>query len=508
MGVNDKKGKVYLVGAGPGRSDLITVRGLELIKTADCIVYDKLASPDLLRCARPDAEIIHVPKRVGEGSFTQQQINELLIQKAGEGKTIVRLKGGDPYIFGRGTEEAGLLAEAGLDFEVVPGVTAALAASCYAGIPLTDRNFSSEVIFVTGHEAEGKERTNIDWDLLAKFKGTIVFYMAMTGLESIANRLIENGMSADMPVAVVADATLPTQKTVRATLAKVADYCAEQKIGAPALVFIGPTVKCDTPLDWLAKIPLFGKRIVVTRDTVGNAEFAAKISAQMAQPIELPVTKLKSLTDSSEFVKALAKIHDYDWVIFTSRNGVEIFFDWLAKLNKDARVFGLTKVAAIGSQTSAALARIGIKADFVPTKFTSKDLAKELIESVNLRDKKVLLLRSELASGDLPESLETAGAEVDNVTVYTQVKNLCDLKGITEMLAQKNIDWLTFASPFSAVCFFEQIPVGLLKSSGARVASIGPVTSEQLRNTGVAVEAEATEHTIDGLLAAIEAFYE
>ncbi len=497
-----KKGKVYLVGAGPGRPDLITVRGLELLKCADCVIYDKLANPGLLNYARPDAELLAVPKRVGPESFRQEQINNLLVQKAGEGKSVVRLKGGDPYIFGRGTEEAAVLAEAGIDFEVVPGVTAALAASCYSGIALTDRAFASEVIFVTGHEAEGKQQTGIDWQLLAKFTGTIVFYMGMENLNDITRRLIENGMSSDTPSAVIADATLPTQKIVKATLATIADGCDKNKITPPALVFIGPTAAGDSRLNWLAESPLFGKTVVVTRDAEGSTEFAKKIAGRMAVTIEIPVTKIKTLTDSGDFIKTLARIHAYDWVIFTSCNGVETFFAVLAKLGKDARVFGSAKIAAIGVRTAETLAGFGIKADFVPSAFTSNDLARGLIDFTNLRGKKVLLLRSQIASDDLTQLLEAAGASIDNVPVYTHEKNLCDMKPLSE----RPIRWLTFASPFAAVCFFEQVSVDFVKSKDAKVASIGPVTSKKLAELGVKVDVEASEHTFDGLLAAIEQY--
>ena len=502
MEATHKKGKVYLVGAGPGRPDLITVRGLELLKCADCVIYDKLANPALLNYVRPDAELLAVPKRVGPESFRQEQINNLLVQKAGEGKSVVRLKGGDPYIFGRGTEEAAVLAEAGIDFEVVPGITAALAASCYSGIALTDRALASEVIFVTGHEAEGKQQTGIDWKLLAKFTGTIVFYMGVENLNDITRRLIENGMSPDMSAAVVADATLPTQKFVKATLVSIADSCAKNKITPPALVFIGPTAAGDARLDWLVKLPLFGKTVVVTRDAEGGAGFAAKLVDRMAVAIEMPVTKIKTLTDSGDFIKTLAQIKFYDWVIFTSCNGVETFFAAIAKLNKDARVFGSAKIAAIGVRTAETLAAFGIKADFVPSAFTSKDLAVGLIDFTNLRDKKVLLLRSQIASDDLSQLLEAAGASVDNVPVYTHEKNLCDLKPLSE----KSIHWLTFASPFAATCFFEQVSVDFVKSKDAKVASIGPVTSKKLAELGMKVDVEASEHTFDGLISAIEQY--
>ena len=500
METTNKKSKVYLVGAGPGRLDLITVRGLELIKAADCIIYDKLANPGLLSYASPDAELVAVPKRIGTESFKQPQINDLLLEKAAKRKLIVRLKGGDPYIFGRGTEEAVVLAEAGIDFEVVPGVTAALAASCYSGVALTDRNLASEVTFVTGHEAEGKQQTSIDWHLLAKFTGTIVFYMGMENLETITRQLMGNGMSPDTPVALVADATMPTQRTAKGTLATIIDCCAKNNIVPPALILVGPTAKGDARLEWLAKSPLFGKTVVVTRDAEGGEELAAKFAARMAVTIEMPVTKIKTLTDSSDFIKTLARIHDYDWVIFTSCNGVETFFAAMAKLNKDARVFGNAQIAAIGVRTAEKLSQFGIKADFVPKAFTSRDLARGLIEFTNLHGKKVLLLRSLIATDDLQQLLEAAGAVIDNVPVYTHEKNLCDIN----RLSDKTIHWFTFASPFTAKCFFEQVPVDFVKSKGAKVASIGPVTSKKLAELGVKVDIEASEHTFDGLLAAIE----
>jgi uroporphyrinogen III methyltransferase/synthase len=504
MKATNKKGKVYLVGAGPGRIDLITLRGLELLKLADCVIYDKLANPALLRYAKPDAELIATPKRTGEESFTQQQINKLLVEKADKHDVIVRLKGGDPYIFGRGTEEAKWLADNGIDFEVVPGVTAAIAASAYSGIALTDRDFSSQVAFITGREAEGKQQSGIDWQTLAHFNGTLCFYMAMENFDFIVEQLTSKGLSPDTPAAVITNATQPTQKIAKATLASISEECKKQKIGPPAIIVIGATAEGDSRLEWLTKQPLFGKTLVITRDVEGNAELAYKIADKMGLAIELPVTKLKSLTDSTAFLKALSEIKSYDWVIFTSATGVEVVFDVLAKLIKDGRVFGSAKIAAIGSGTARELAKFGIRADFVPTTFTSKILAKELIETAQLRGRKVLLLRSKLASNELPDMLSNAGAVIENVPVYTQEKNLCDLKFLSEMMTEKRIGWIIFASPFSATCFYEQVPVDFVKSSNAKVASIGPVTTKRLTELGVKVDIEPSEHTIDGLLTAIE----
>jgi uroporphyrinogen III methyltransferase/synthase len=498
------KGFVYLVGAGPGRADLITVRGAELIRQADCIICDKLVNPALLKYARPDAEIIYTPKRIGKGSATQDQINQLLLEKAAAGKSIVRLKGGDPYIFGRCTEEAAILAEAGIGFEVVPGITAAIAASEYAGIILTDRNYSSQLLFVTGHEAEGKEESNIDWPLLARFRGTIAFYMGIGNLDYIVRQLIQNGMSAQTPTAVIANATWPTQKLAKSPLGKISEKCRKEEIKPPAIVIIGPGAAAETDLNWFMKKPLFGKNIVVTRDRHGNADFAGKIINRGGNPVEFPTIKIKSLTDTNDFLRTLAKISEFDWIVFTSANGVTLFFEALHNLGKDSRVFGAAKIATIGSETAARLADFGIMPDFVPAVFTSEQLGNQLIAYTELKDKGILLLRSQLASNELVALLQDAGGEVANVPVYTIAATRADATSLTERITKNEIDWLTFASSSSASAFFEQVPADLVSSSSVKVASIGPVTSEQLTNLRVKVDAQATGHTLDGLLEAIE----
>jgi uroporphyrinogen III methyltransferase/synthase len=498
------KGFVYLVGAGPGRADLITIRGAEVLKTADCIIYDKLANPALLTYAGPDAEILHVPKRISGRSFTQDEINNLIVEKASEGKTVVRLKGGDPCIFGRGSEEARVLVQAGIDFEIVPGVTAAIAAAEYAGVMLTDRNYSSQVAFITGHEAEGKKESSIDWNVLARFGGSIVFYMGMGGLQFITDQLIENGMNKDTPAAVIANATFPNQRITKSTVEGIDDKCKRENIGPPAIVVIGEAAVGDTSLNWFMKQPLFGKTIVSTRDYRGNADFAAKIIHRAGNPVEFPTIKIEPLTDTTEFLQALTKFSEYDWIIFTSANGVRIFFDYIQSLAKDARVFASAKVAAIGAKTADVLADFGIKADFIPDVFTGKDLAKQLIGFTNLKGKKVLLLRSQLASNELIDLLQQAGAEVDNVPVYTAVTAKTDSAPLTKQISDGTIDWLTFASPSSVTAFFEQLRPDLVNSGNVRVASIGPVTSEQLKKIGVKIDLQAAEHTIDGLLDAIE----
>jgi len=501
------KGFVYLVGAGPGRADLITVRGAEILQAGDCIIYDKLANPALLKFARKDAEVIPVPKRIGSRSVTQQDINKLLLENATPGKTVVRLKGGDPSIFGRCAEEAALLAEAGVDFEIVPGVTAGTAAAQYAGIMLTDRDYSSQVVFVTGYEAPGKKESNIDWHLLAKFRGTIVFYMGVGNLDFIVKQLIENGMKSNTPAVVVTNATFPNQRVVKASLRLISDKCREERIEPPAIIIIGRAADSDARLSWFMKKALFGKNIVVTRDALGNADFAAKIIRRGGNPIEFPTIKIKPLTQTNQFLQTLAKLKEYDWIVFTSANGVTLFFDCLENLGKDARVFGFAKVASIGRETAAKLGKFGIKADFVPNVFTSAELGKQLISFANLQGKKFLLLRSQLASNELVTLLEQADVRVDNVSLYSIATQTSECNWLIEKINASAIDWLTFASPSSVRGFFEQIQVDTVNSSSVNVASIGPVTSEQLRNLSVKIGVESAEHTIDGLLTSIENTY-
>jgi uroporphyrinogen III methyltransferase/synthase len=504
---NKDKGKVYLVGAGPGRPDLITVRGAEVLRTADCVICDRLVNPALLKFARRDAEIIDVPKRVGPASFSQDKINKLLIEKASGGQTVVRLKGGDPCIFARAIEEVAALAKAGVDFEIVPGVTAGIAVGAYAGIMPTDRKHNSQVIFVTGQEAAGKQKSNIDWHLLAGFSGTIIFYMAMSNLDFIADELIKNGMNPKTLAAAIADVSLPSQRIITASIGSISERCRQEKIGPPAIVVVGTAARSRPALSWFMRKPLFGKTIVITRDWSGNARFAAKIIRGGGNPIEFATIKIKPSTQTNQFIQTLARITEFDWVVFTSTNGVDIFFEALKNLGKDARVLGSAKIAAIGSQTAAQLARSGIKADFVPTVFTSRELGKQLRAFTNLTGKKILLLRSQAASNELIELLAQSGAEVTNMVIYNIASEKNDRIRLGQEIAEGKIDWLTFASASSVNGFFEQIESDIVNAGSVKVASIGPATSAQLKDLGVKVDAEAVEHTIDGLLAAIKKTY-
>lgn len=499
-----KKGSVYFVGAGPGAPGLITVRGAELLKTADCIIYDKLANCAILNCARETAEIIAVPKRIAKRSFTQQQINSLLVKTALDGKMVVRLKGGDPCIFARAAEEIAAVTAAGIDFEIVPAVTAGIAAADCSGIILTDRSEFSQVTFVTGRQAKDKKTDRLNWRWLAESKGSIVFYMGIENLSYIAEQLMKNGMRADTPAAVISNATMANQRLVQGRLKDIAAGSALEKITPPGIVIIGPKACSIEPAKWFAQQPLAGKNIVITRHSRGNTDFADKLIARSANPVKFPVIKILPLTDKSEFIKVLSDISQFEWVIFTSGNGVVIFFDYLASLGKDARVFASAKVAAIGPATAAQLKKFGITADFVPKVFTSDQLGRGLAGYTNLKGKKVLLLRSQLADRQLAEFLTKAAARIEQADIYTTVLNRIDSDLLKSRLDSGEIDWITFASPSSVDGFLQYVSADSINSCGAKVASIGPVTSAALHQAGVTVQVTAEVHTIDGLIESIE----
>jgi uroporphyrinogen III methyltransferase/synthase len=496
-------GKVYLVGAGPGDSGLITVRAVELIKAADCVIYDGLVNTALLRYAAGAAELISVRKRTGPKPCDQDTINKLIVEKAREGKTVVRLKGGDPGMFGRAPEEARRCADAGIAFEIIPGVTAALAAADYSGIFLTDRQYSSQVMFVTGHEAAGKEESNIDFGLLAKFAGSIVLYMGVGNLGQIAANLIENGKASDTPTAVVANATLPTQRFVKAPLNQIAAECERQQVKAPAIIMIGQAAEGDARFNWFMNQPLFGQNIVITRDARGNTVFADKILAHGGNPIQFDSIEIRGLTGDDKVQTVLESLEGFDWIIFTSVNGVRATFAALSKMGKDARSFAPSNVACIGSETNACLERFGIKADFVPTIYTSREMAKQLAESTSLEKKKIALLRSAAAPKALADALTKSGAIVEDVGVYTVAAANEKPTEIIGKIKSGEIDWLTFTSPSTVKGFFAHVRSDLISAHGVKVASIGPVTTEQLKKLNVNVSAQAKTHTIDGLIDAL-----
>ena len=484
-----KPGIVHLVGAGPGDPGLLTARALELIARADVILHDRLIPASALDHARPDAELIYVGKEGGGPSMPQEVIEAQLVEKAKAGNMVVRLKGGDPFVFGRGGEEALTLRAAGIDFEVVPGVTAGIAASAYAGIPVTQREVASAVAFVTGHEDPDKPESAIDWPALAAFPGTLVFYMGVRALPTISARLMAGGRAPTEPVALIERGTLPGQRTLVATLADVAERARAEAIRAPAITLVGPVAQLHEQLEWLERRPLHGRTVTVTRARAQSSPLAARLRELGAEVVEAPAIRTVSLPT------ALPDLTGCDLLCVTSPNGARELFRRLRGSGRDARALAGTRVAAIGPGTAAALAEGGIAADVVPERPVAEGLVEALAE---LDFRRVLIVRAREGRDVLPDALRERGAEVDVVAVYETVPDPLD--GPT-LEAAAGADYLTFTSA-STVRFFVEA-AGADALSGPRIGSIGPATSAELRLHGVEPHFEADPHTPDGLVAAL-----
>jgi len=502
----DFAGIVHLVGAGPGDPGLITVRGAKLLEAADVVVYDNLSNPRLLSYC-PHAELIYVGKKAAAHSMPQEQINALLVEKARAGKRVVRLKGGDPFVFGRGGEECQALADAGVKFEVVPGITAAIAAPAYAGIPVTHRDFNSSFTFITGHERDDGEEpaTEIAWDVIAKLP-CIAFYMGAKSLPKICRRLIDNGMSPETPAATIQWGTMPAQRTVISTVARLAADVAAAGLGAPAISIIGKVVEMRKTLAWMETRPLFGQTIVVTRTRHQASEISQKLEELGAAVIEAPTIELHEPTDLTAVDAALKTAGNFDWVCFTSVNGVAATRKRLAELGQDARVFGHAKLAAIGSATAQAIERdLCLKVDLCPKSFVAEALADELRERKEIAGRRFLLLRADIARPLLRERLTADGAaEVADIALYETrpVKQLP--AGLLEALDAGRIDWITFSSSSTARNFVDLLGMDYRAwLSRTKLASIGPITTSTLREMGLTPTAEAGTFNIDGLVATI-----
>jgi uroporphyrinogen III methyltransferase/synthase len=495
--MNATPGIVYLVGAGPGDPGLMTTRSLELTVAADVIVHDRLIPRDALALARPDAELIYVGKEPGAASVPQKGIAELLIEKARAGKLVVRLKGGDPFVFGRGGEEAEALADAEIPFEVVPGITAGIAAPAYAGIPVTHRDDASAVAFVTGHEDPEKEDSALDYGALAKFPGTLVFYMGVKALPRIAAALIAAGRDASEPAAVIERGTLPGQRTVAATLEDISKVAEEAGIRPPSVTVVGPVAARRERIAWLERRPLNGKKVVVTRARAQASELARQLDALGAEPIELPAIRIEPRIGSKEVREAIESLHTYALVCVTSPNGARLLFEAMAAQGRDSRALANASVAAIGSGTEAALAAGGIMADIVPERFVAEELVEEL-NKIELDGKPVLIARAAEARELLPEALRKRGAKVDEVALYETVAEAPDPD---ELERSRDADFITFTSSSTVRNFMEASKDGI--PDEAKVISIGPITSEAIREAGLAVDVEASRHDIDGLLNAL-----
>ncbi len=492
-----RPGVVYLVGAGPGDPGLMTARSLELIATADSIFHDRLIPPGALDGAREDAELVYVGKQPGAPSVPQEEIAERLIEAARAGRGVVRLKGGDPFVFGRGGEEGEALRAAGVEFEVVPGVTAGVAATAYAGIPVTHRDEASAVAFVTGHEDPEKAETALDWDALARFPGTLVFYMGVKRLAENAAALIAAGRDPGEPAAAIERGTMPGQRTVEATLGTIAEAVERERIGAPALIVIGPVAARRERLAWLERRPLHGRRILVTRARAQASGLAGALRDLGAEAVELPAIRIEPRIESAEVRAAIAAIGDYALICLTSPNGVRLLFEALEGAGLDARALAAATVAAIGPGTARALATHGIAADVVPERFVAEALV-ESLAAVEVRGRRVLVARAAEARDVLPDALRERGAEVDVLALYETVREEPEAEAVE---AARDADYVTFTSSSTVRNLTEAL--GDRFPTGARVVSIGPVTSEAAREAGLRVDVEAERHDVDGLLAAL-----
>ncbi len=496
------KGAVYLVGAGPGDAGLLTLRGAELLRRADVVLYDALVNPELLRLAPSSAELI---ARGHNMKMPQGEIIALLIAKARGGKCVVRLKGGDPYIFGRGGEEAEALAAADIPFEVVPGVSSIVAAPNYAGIPLTHREHCSSFTVFTGRSDSADAATALRYEQIAKIPGTKVVLMGTDNLEDWTKSLITQGMPAETPVAIVQWGTLGKQKSVAGTLATIAALAAKENIVPPALTIVGDVVKLRGKLNWFERRPLFGQRIVVTRPRTQAGDFVQRLAELGADVLEIPAVKTVPTTEKQDVVDVLLELNAYDWLVFTSANGVTAFFGFFFKRFQDLRDLGGARIAAVGPATAAKLRELHLQVDLTPDEALGAKIAAAFAKYESVENLKMCLLRAGEANPDLPRELEMLGAIVDDIAIYHTVAETEDWSGAGAGLLENGADWITFTSGSTVEHFHARfdLPKLLKKFPQTKLASIGPETSKAIRALGAVPALEAKEHTTDGLIAAL-----
>ena len=493
------RGKVYLVGAGPGDPELLTLKGLRLIQAADVIAFDRLIDTRLLAHARADAQLIDVGKV--PGSHTQKDISRMLVSHAREGKRVVRLKGGDPFVFGRGGEEAEALNEAGVKFEIVPGVTSAIAAPAYAGIPLTHRDLASSFTVVTGSAIPDGGPTGIDWPAIARVPGTLVFLMAWRNLDEIAFQLIDAGKPPDTPAAVVSWGSQPWQRTVEGRLDSIAESARSAGLGSPAALVIGSVVELRERLSWFETLPLFGRRVLVTRTRSQASTLSIRLSELGAFPVEVPTIEVRLQTDSPDLVNALASAARFDWIAFTSANSIRAVMEGLARMGRDSRALYGVKVAAIGPASAAVLAEYGIMADLVAETASSSGLASAMIES-GVTGSRVLLPRSDIAGSVLPDRLRSSGASVEEVVCYRTLIPDSSSERARDIL-RDGVDAVTFTSSSTVKNLMKLLDNDPAMLTGVRIACIGPVTAAAAGRLGLIVDIVAQDHTVDGLVAAL-----
>lgn len=500
---------VYLIGAGPGDPELITVKGAALLKRADCIIYDNLANSRLLDDISDACELIYVGKKASEHSLPQNEINELLVQKAKSGKIVIRLKGGDPFVFGRGGEEAFYLATHNIPFEIVPGITAGIGVPAYAGIPVTHRASASTVAFITGHENPAKFASSIQWEHIANGIDTLVFYMAMSRLPDIISKLIEFHRTPSTPVAVIEWGTLPRQKMVQGTLHNIIQKVSAAGLQPPAICIVGDVTTYTSQLNWFTSKRLFGKRIVVTRPRNQAGRMIDTLAQYGAEVIALPTVRIIPPDTYEQLDAALNDIESYDWIIFTSVNGVDTFFSRLHAIGKDSRALHANAFCTIGPATTDHLRQWGIESNFVPATYRAEALVEYFTQKVAAANLRFLLPRANKARALLADALIDTGAHINNIVAYKTVTDERQRADCINLLTERPIDMVTFTSSSTVQSFVDLVGDTFIQQHAQHYsyASIGPITSQTMREYGLDVTLEAQTYTVDGIVEAILNYY-
>lgn len=495
-----KNGICYLVGAGPGDTGLVTLKAKELIENADVLVYDALSSPELLNWVKPNCEKIYAGKRALDHAIPQNELNQLLVKLTQEGKNVVRLKGGDPMIFGRGGEEAAELAQAGVEFEIVPGISSTIAGPCYAGIPVTHRDHCTQLTIFTGHEDPTKGFSSINYNQLAKAPGTKVFVMGVARIREITESLIEEGQDPETPMALTRWATTGKQRTIVGTVATIADIVEKTQFKSPAVATIGSVINERETLNWFEKKPLLGKRIVVTRTRPQAGQLSLELAKLGADVVELPTIRLEQPDDKESFAETVTTAHEYDWLVFTSPNGVERFFDAFFATYKDARSLGGVRIAAVGPGTAKKINQYHFAVDLMPEKHIAEEVVQEFTNNQSVENQRILWVRPAEVRPIISEGLTALGAIVDDCIAYKTVMEDSDPTGAVKSFTEEGADIVTFASASAAENFFA---LKLNWPENCKVASIGPITSTALAALNKIPQIEAREHNIPGLVQAI-----
>ena len=494
----NKIGKVYIIGAGPGDAGLITIKAVDCLRLADVVVYDNLVNEELLKYAPSKARFIYAGKKGGDHTLSQDAINELLVQEAQAGNIVARLKGGDPFIFGRGGEEAEELVANGVPFEVIPGITSAIAVPAYAGIPLTHRGLTSTVAFITGHEDPTKEKSDIDWQALAGI-GTLVFLMGVKNIAQITETLISHGKSSDTPAALIRQGTTSQQETIAGTLGTIVELAQARKFSPPAILVVGKVVELRDTLNWLEQKPLFGKGIVITRPERQADDLARLLIAEGAHPIAFPTIKIVPPVSWQELDESIDKLTTYDWLIFTSANGVQFFFERLREKNKDVRDLKGIKICCIGPATARQIEDKGIKVDLVPKQFIAEGIL-QAFTTLDVKGSKILIPRAAKARDVLPEGLKKLGASVDVVTTYQTINSGRKKEELAALIYDNKVDVITFTSSSTVTNFMEIMGHDFKLPVKINVACIGPVTAAAAKKAGFKVDISQDEYTMEGLV--------